>query len=375
MSSIEYPKIIIVGPPRTGKSSILDALESLDKRIVRGEKYKLRKNYEYWSEDGKQKDSLPILSEQQLSELRNSGRIAFEYRSVDTRHFVTREDAERTDVYVTYISDSNDGAQAFRHHFRNSIIFYLYNKPSVISHRLIRSNLPEEQIKDRLAFYKAEFALFTQNSQYFHFPFATRDRYYSGLDYSYEEIKQRIQEDVNEDARRMLSLMDFYHKYHMPGISVADLHNAYIEYQIRKLTNVALRDLIVILHNKKSIPIDLEPELTENCESLPDHFKSQVKNPKVIGYSYENGRHTIFLEGLIIPGVAPHTSVIEDIVLRSITQRLGKPTARRNLDEHAGFYNQSDYGLINVYNALLRDGLFYSLGDLFHKFHSTLVLL
>ena len=88
-----YPKIIIAGPTRVGKSTTLDMLGTIRGDIERGTKYKYRFRGGQWQDDGQQKDSLIIKTQDEIEELRRKGKIAFEYESVDTLHLVGKKDA------------------------------------------------------------------------------------------------------------------------------------------------------------------------------------------------------------------------------------------------------------------------------------------
>ena len=364
LSRKEYPKIAIVGPPRVGKSSRLDLLEELSRKAIgvwieRGEKYKLREKYEYWLDDGKKKDSKPIRSEEELNNLLNSGKVVIEYRSIDTRHFVTGEDAARTNRYIAYISDSNDGTQAFRRYFGDDlIIFFLYTPPEIIKDRLKKSDLPPNQVQKRISFFKAELAGFLQDSADFHFPMFTLPRAYREM--TEEGYEAQKKQEIYADVQRMFSYLKEYRNNYKPDMGVEQFHEAFVNRKLKQLTGSDKADLEARLNDNLPIVMDFAPELKNYQLRIPDTLKEKLHTIKVVKYYNENGRYTISLEGLVdvfrLGDLRP-----EEILLDLIAQRLGEPTKREKITD--AFYHHSKHGLFQVQNAVLRDGLLYSLGD------------
>lgn len=377
----EHPKIALVGPPRVGKSSRVDAIESLtDLGIERGKKYKYRPGGQ-WKDDGSKKDSIPVRNAKKLQKLRSSGNVVFEYSSVDTVHLVDKTDAKRTDKPLMYISDTYNGVQAYNIHFPNLVTYFLYTTPQIIEERLKRANIPRSQIRARLSFFMQELSLFMQHAAEFHFPIFTRQREFYPPAVSQQDIEKLNEGEIYKDAQRMLVLLGQYKNYWKQGMTVPQFHEAYVKDQIRNLLEIEESDLEARIKTsglmdyfKNPLVLDLNRELREYKGNVPAQLAQKGGRLRVMGYFKGNGRYAVFLEGLVEPW-NPGDSRPEEIVLDLIGDRIGQPAIREQLSGR-GFENFSNLGMLHVKNALIRDGARYSLGDPIPMIsaHSSLVI-
>lgn len=362
-------KILIAGPNHVGKSTRLDILEEVSDSYERGGKFKFRKpDGVPFPEDGKGKDSKPVLGRAKLEELRSSGNVAFEYESSDTIHLVEASDAGRTDKHIVYITDTYNMLASFDIHFPDSIRFFLYTTPQIIERRLQQAKLPTDTIRERLGFYRQELALFLQNADNFHFPLFTREGENWPANVSDSDSKKLIRSEAEPDVLRMVNLVNSYRRYYQHGMSVANLHRAYIESQIARLIGVPLIGLeakvdgggIRERRDIKDMPrIDLSDQIKSYGKRVPQVLGDRPF-VRVQGYTYQNGRHVTYVRGLDDPF---NPSGVEDVVLDLIGVKLGTPTRRMTLKQERSFNPESNFGLVAVENALIRDGALYSLGD------------
>ncbi|MBI2546341.1 hypothetical protein HYV81_04120 [Candidatus Woesearchaeota archaeon] len=368
-TQVEYPKLLIAGPHRVGKSSTLDALEERYPTVFeRGGKHKYRHLGGPWPDDNQKKDSLIVRTERELEQLRKSGKIAFEYdNGVDTINLVGRDDAERVDKRIVYISDSHNGAMAFRNHFRDAITFLFYTTTKTIEDRLIRAKIPEEQRIKRLQAFEGEFGLFRDHSADYLIPIFTPsiDRNIP-LDPAAHE--KRIKE-IRATAERVVSLIEQVDKYFKQGVSYGRAHQAFIEEQVQKLTGYSLANLDSRLIDS---PIKLQfaglIEEYRKQRHIPQEALQRLKEVEIVKYvkaEDANGRHTILFKGLVPDGAELQFSP-EDVLLDLIKMKLGEPTERRAVRGQS-YLTRSDFGLFHVGNGgqqrHVKDGLVYSMGD------------
>ncbi len=356
----EHPKILIAGPNRVGKSSTMDALEIITSYgIERGGKDKVREGGPQ-PEDGTRKDG-NIVSRDEFLRKKENGLYELDYyNGIDTFHGVLQKDAARTDKFIGYIADTYGGAYRFIIHFPRLISFFFHTEPRVMGERLKRADIPPEQIRKRLATYEAQLALFLQNASQFYFPILTKQRQYYPPDYSTEEIKKLDQEEINANARRIVGLINEYTKHYRPDMSVTDFHNAYVGRKIRGLLGVEISDLEERVKKQgRPINLSLKDQLSRYGDT-PDDIKEIVeKGLPVVEYANKNGRHNILVQ---VPREPYKTDLkLEETVLDLIGLKIGTPTLRE--PKEASFLRDSKFGLVHVENALLRDGVLYSLGD------------
>lgn len=360
---MNYQVLGLFGPHRVGKSSTLNHLEEHNgDKFERGKKHKFRHPGGAWSDDGKAADSIPVRSKKSLEQLQGSGKIAFTYQTVDTLHLVPKPDS-KPKKHLVYISDSVDGAFSFNNYFGERLVsFLMYADPSVLERRLINSNIPEEQIRRRLANFKQEFAAFKDYSKIFTFLLYSSIRPIDEtivLDETAEDERAR---DIKAVTDRIIKLFDFYVDNHKPGENIEQFHQRYIDEIAYRLSGHHLSDLPRVTRSGHAL-VDLESELRAYTNEIPDDVRKKLAKVPIVDYVSSNGRHSILLRGLRDP--YDHSSKLDadDLILELIAKKLGaNPTRGRNI-RNRGFDSTSHYGLTRVDHGLLRDGALYSLGD------------
>jgi len=378
----EFPHYIVVeaGPTRVGKSTIMDildggikpdgsrSLEPLRGDFERGEKRKYRFRGGAWPSDNERKDSIVIETEEYLEHLRKSGQAAFEYTTVDTTHVVMRNDAERTDKHIGYISDSHRGAMYFKQffHSRNPIMFLVYTHPRIIEARLRVSDIPQAQIDARLQTFEDEFARFQQNSEEYLFLISSRSPPIDHEVYLDEIASERRRQETQHEAGRVSFLIDKYVELFKPTMNYADIHRAYVDQLAFKLVNSPLADLEARLADGGEIKIDLKGEVESYSKGryVPREVLEALNNVEVQQYFYENGRHSILLKGFSDPFNSTSHYSPEDTILALIIQKLNeKPRELRNVKEQ-NYSQHSNHGFFTTLNGgLFKDGVVYSLGN------------
>ena len=367
----DYHKIIIAGPTRVGKSTTLDMLEDIRSDIERGTKYKYRFVGGPWPDDNQKKDSLIVKSQEELDELRRSGKTAFEYATADTRHLVGNEDALRTDKHIVYISDSHYGAMRFKQFFRHlpqyskdPITFLFYTNPDLIKTRLRSANIPDEQIEIRLKDFEKEVALFQQHSSDYLFLISVR---YPPIDSSIvldEASKEMKREEIKAEVERVALLIDNYGKIFSPGMNYECIHNTHVNTVSQELVGNNLVDLEGRLADGDIVKIDLREQIEQYRKDryVPRETLEAVNNVVVQSYFYDNGRHSILLRGIVDPWAEP-SHLPEDIVLGLIKSKLGEPTQERTI-KNQNYSKHSDLGFFKIENGgFVKEGAVYSLGD------------
>lgn len=373
----KYHVIGVGGPTRGGKSTTVDSVESQTSarksRIVRGRKFKLlfTKEDHPWPEDKKRKVTY-LTDSEELDKFRKESRLAIEWRAPTRIHAIDSKDLIVQGEHRIYTMDQHEAVMKLREHLRthpnygrDPVTFLFYTSPDVIEYRLRTStSMSESDIAQRLAQFNQALAVFDANTANYLFLLNIRHPPIEKSRFLGETAKQDKLREMTFEAGRIISLFDHYVELATQGATYADIHQKYINGLVQRLLGVNIDDITGKIADEQGQLNFKEDEIKNYTTHIPESMKSALRDARVVHYKYDNGRHSLLLEGIIQQDQTEPDQVPEDVILDLIEMRLGKPTLRREIkgQDHS---RRSDLGLIKAVNGglHLRSGLLYSLGE------------
>jgi hypothetical protein len=249
------------------------------------------------------------------------------------------------------------------------LTFLLYTRLETLRKRLDASRMTESEKVRRLQDYASDFAQFMARTDDYLFLFHVKSPTIPEDLYRDESAKHRAQAEVQRDVERIVGLISRFRALFKPGMGYSDVHQAFVEGQIRKLFNTNLDNLGRMLNSDAEVRLDVGEQTRIHLEGgnfLSELEKRYLAEVRPVGLITANGRYTLLLRGFEEPwrGSTNGHKPLEEILLDFIVNKVGEQPTIREAIKSQPPNTESNLGLVKVVrDASLRDGLTYSLGN------------
>ncbi|MBI2108330.1 hypothetical protein HYT54_04335 [Candidatus Woesearchaeota archaeon] len=368
-NNFKFP-IVIAGPSRVGKHTTEEYLLANWQDLEEGEKFIYRAGGSRPSDVSKGRQILLTMDDVRAK--RSRGNIAFEYGNEETAlYLVGLNDALRTDKHLIYVAGLPEGARRFIDFFtriqRGVMSTLLYTNLGVLESRLAESDMTQPEMLNRLNTLKGNLAEFFQDSDQYmvlletHSPFIHQ---VMGHTAEAEDFKAREIESESMRLYRIIQRVKQFYTNHF--MSNSDVHMAYLDSLVQRLTGNSLKGLQVSLGDGAQVRLDLSEQLEgflAEGNVIGREAQQAVGNVHVVKSYTSTGRHSILLRG--------YRAELDDLILELILRKIGDEPTRIKRVDGQDFAVRSRYGYFNspVEDpgqdgfAQFKDGAIFSLGD------------